>query len=77
MSSVSSKTNLKDFYEGRIWKFHSGMELYERIRLETLFKFLEPKPNEVFLDAGCGGGFYTRYIAEVAIVLPLTFLEGD
>jgi len=69
MNSVSSKTNLKDFYESRIWKFHSGMELYEQIRLETLFEFLEPKPNEVFLDAGCGGCIYTRYVAKVSTVI--------
>jgi ubiquinone/menaquinone biosynthesis C-methylase UbiE len=69
VKSVNSKANLKDFYEGRIWKFHSGMELYEKIRLESLFEFLEPNPNEVFLDAGCGGGFYTRYLAKVTTVI--------
>lgn len=70
MNSTSSKHKiLKDFYETRIWKFHYGMELYERIRLQNLFEILTPKPTDIFLDAGCGGCIYTKQIADISTVV--------
>lgn len=45
------------------------MELYERIRLQNLFEFLDPSFTDILLDAGCGGGVYTKHLAEVSTVI--------
>lgn len=49
-------TELKDFYESKVWEFHKIANPYELIRLQNLLAFLAPKSTVVVLDAGCGGG---------------------
>jgi len=70
MPSLQTKTKeFKDFYESSVWKFHPVVNLYERIRLQNLFGFLAPKSSDVLLDAGCGGGTYTKHLAKVSTVI--------
>ncbi len=69
MFSELQKAGLKSFYEARIWKPHRELQLYEQIRLKSIFEFLQPKAGEVFLDAGCGGCIYSRYVAKVSEVV--------
>ncbi len=69
MGSEPQKASLKSFYEARIWKPHRELQLYEQIRLRNVFEFLQPKAGDVFLDAGCGGCIYSRYVAKVSDVV--------
>jgi ubiquinone/menaquinone biosynthesis C-methylase UbiE len=70
MTSLQTKTKeFKDFYESSVWKFHPTANIYERIRLQNLSEFLAPKSTDILLDAGCGGGTYTKHLAKVSTVI--------
>jgi len=60
---------LKDFYESKIWEFHSITSLYERIRVQNLLEFLVPESTDIILDAGCGGGTYTKILSRTSTVI--------
>lgn len=64
-------TELRNFYESNMWRFHDVTNPYEMFRLKNLLEFLAPKPSELVLDVGSGGGSYTRSIGERSTVIAL------
>jgi precorrin-6B methylase 2 len=64
-------TELKDFYESKVWSYHDVTNPYEKFRLRNIFEFLAPKTTDVILDAGSGGGSYARSIGERRTVVAL------
>jgi len=62
-------SELKDFYESRIWKTHKIGNLYELIRFQYIHEFLVNRLAGPVLDAGCGGGTYTQIMANVSSVI--------
>lgn len=69
-------TELKDFYESKIWEFHKIANPYELIRLQNLLEFLTPKSTDVVLDAGCGGGAYTKILPKTSTIIALDLSKG-
>ena len=56
-------SDLRDFYESRVWKSHRIGNPYEVVRFQNILDFLGTKSGNTVLDAGCGGGTYTRILA--------------
>lgn len=69
-------TELKDFYESKVWEFHKITNPYEVIRLQNLLEFLAPKSTDVILDAGCGGGAYTKILPKTSTIIALDLSKG-
>jgi ubiquinone/menaquinone biosynthesis C-methylase UbiE len=69
-------TEPKDFYESNVWRFHDVANPYERFRLKNLLEFLAPKPTEIVLDVGSGGGSYTKSVAKRSTVVASDLSRG-
>lgn len=69
-------TELKDLYESKFWEFHKIANPYELIRLQNLIEFLAPKSTVVVLDAGCGGGAYTKILPKTSTIIALDLSKG-
>jgi ubiquinone/menaquinone biosynthesis C-methylase UbiE len=64
-------TELRDFYESNVWKYHDATNPYEKFRLRNILEFLAPKTTDAILDVGSGGGSYARSIGERCTVVAL------
>ena len=69
-------TELKDFYESKVWQFHKTANPYELIRLQNLLAFLAPKSTDAVLDAGCGGGTYTKILSKTSTIIAFDLSKG-
>ena len=72
MFTPSRQTKIKefkDFYESNVGKFHPVVNLCERIRLQNLFGFLAPESTDVLLNAGSGGGTYTKRLVKISTAI--------
>jgi len=62
-------SDLRDFYEGRIWKIHQISNPYEVVRFRHILEFLGTESGNTVLDVGCGGGTYTRILARAQLLI--------
>jgi ubiquinone/menaquinone biosynthesis C-methylase UbiE len=61
--------DMKDFYESRVWKSHRICNPYEVVRFRHILDFLGTESADTVLDAGCGGGTYTRILAMAQLLI--------
>lgn len=62
-------SDLRDFYESRVWKIHQISNPYEVVRFRHILEFLGTESRNTVLDVGCGGGTYTRILARAQLVI--------
>jgi ubiquinone/menaquinone biosynthesis C-methylase UbiE len=62
-------SDLRDFYEGRVWKIHQISNPYEVVRFRHILEFLGTESGNTVLDVGCGGGTYTRILARAQLLI--------
>lgn len=62
-------SDLRDFYESRVWKIHQISNPYEVVRFRHILEFLGTESGNTVLDVGCGGGTYTRILARAQVLI--------
>jgi cyclopropane fatty-acyl-phospholipid synthase-like methyltransferase len=71
---AKSNRDLRDFYESRVWKSHQIRNPYEVVRFRHILEFLGKESGNTVLDAGCGGGTYSRILARAQSLIAVMFL---